>query len=203
MGHKCFVSYKKEDIEYKKKLIEKFKSSDVIDKSLDRVIQSENGIYIMQAIRDEYLKDSTVTISLIGCHSSENEGYDYLGRDKNYFIKRELQASLYNGESNTRNGIVGVVIPEMYNFIFKGTYSCSTCGQTHNWVTVDDSVVVREFSVNYYIEPHDGCSWSENERYCILVKWDDFMDDPEKYINMAYEKRFSDISKKIKIYNLR
>ena len=51
-----------ETCKYKTKLVEKFQRSDVIDKSLDRVIQSENGNYIMQAIRDEYLKDSTVTI---------------------------------------------------------------------------------------------------------------------------------------------
>ena len=41
----------------------------------------------MSVIRRDYLKDSTVTIFLIGEHSSENEGYDYLG-PKNYFIQK-------------------------------------------------------------------------------------------------------------------
>ena len=39
MAHKCFISFKKEDLYYKNKLIEKFDSSDVIDKTLDRVIE--------------------------------------------------------------------------------------------------------------------------------------------------------------------
>lgn len=197
MGHKCFVSFKKEDNYYKKELVKLFKEEDIIDKTLDRVIDSQNGDYIMQVIRDDYLKDSTVTICLIGAHSSENEGYDYLGRHKNYFIIRELQASLYNGKNNTRNGILGVVTPEMYDSIYRGSYSCSKCGGNHNWVKMDDDTVVREFGQNYYIEPHDGCGWNEEQRYCVLVKWDDFVKNPEKYVNQAYDKRTASIASKI------
>lgn len=197
MGHKCFVSFKKEDIDYKNELVELFAKEDIIDKTLDREIQSEDGDYIMQVIREDYLKDSTVTICLIGTHSSENEGYDYWGRHKNYFIIRELQASLYNGKNNTRNGVLGVVTPEMYDSVYKGTYSCSACGCNHNYVDVDDNTVIREFSQNYYIEPHEGCSWTEEQRYCILVKWDDFIKNPEKYVNQAYDKRTDPIAKKV------
>lgn len=197
MGHKCFVSFKKEDIDYKNELVELFEKEDIIDNTLDREIQSEDGDYIMQVIREDYLKDSTVTICLIGTHSSENEGYDYWGRHKNYFIIRELQASLYNGKNNTRNGVLGVVTPEMCDRVYKGTYSCSVCGRSHNYVDVDDNAVIREFSQNYYIEPHEGCSWTEEQRYCVLVKWDDFIKNPEKYVNQAYSKRTDSIAKKI------
>ena len=197
MGHKCFVSFKKEDNYYKEELVKLFSKEDIIDKTLDRVIESENGDYIMQVIRNDYLKDSTVTICLIGVHSSEKEGYDYFGRPKNYFIIRELQASLYNGKNNTRNGILGVVTPEMYEKIFCGTYMCSSCGYSHNYVKIDDDTVIREFSQNYYIEPHEGCSWNEYRRYCVLVKWDDFIENPEMYVNKAYEKRTDPIVNKI------
>lgn len=202
MAHKCFISYKKEDQLYRDTLIKLFSSSDVIDKSLDRWIDSKNGDYIMQVIRDDYLKDSTVTIFLIGSHSSENEGYDSMG-DKNYFIKRELQASLYSGQNNTRNGILGIVLPNMYDEIFKGTYYCSTCGQNHSTVNISDETVIREFSVNYYTKPHSGCCWHEDERYCVLVKWCDFLDNPEFYINQAFDKRSTPVTNKLKIYQLR
>ena len=46
MGHKCFISYKKEDKTYKNYLVELFAGQDVIDKSLDRIIDSEDGDYI-------------------------------------------------------------------------------------------------------------------------------------------------------------
>lgn len=64
------------------------------------------------------------------------------------FIKRELQASLYNGSGNTRNGILGIVLPEMMDKIYTGPYICSTCGKTHTGVAINDSTTIKEFSQN-------------------------------------------------------
>ena len=203
MGNKCFISYKKEDLVYKDSLLKLFNRADVIDKSLDREINSENGDYIMSVIRRDYLIDSTVTIFLIGKHSSENEGVDWYGRSHNYFIQRELQASLFNGEGNTRNGILGIVVPEMYDKIYRGIYTCHICNQVHNYVALNDTTVIREFSENYYIMPHEGCAWSDNERYCVLVKWEDFILNPERYVNIAFDKRTSDIAGKVKVRDFR
>ena len=100
MGHKCFISFKKEDQWYRDQIDKLFASSDLINKGLDRVINSDDGDYIMKAIRQEYLKDSTVTIFLIGTHSSENEGLDYMGRRKN------------SNENYKRRCIMASVIPE-------------------------------------------------------------------------------------------
>ena len=200
--HKCFISYKKEDVEYKNYLVDNLGGDNFINKSLDRIIDSYDGNYVMQVIRRDYLCDSTVTLFLIGVHSSENEGSDWLG-DRNYFIKREIAASLFNGSGNTRNGILGIVLPDMYNSIYQGESKCTVCGKNHNIVNINDSTVIREFSYNYYTQPHDGCGWSDDERYCVLVKWDDFIADPDKYINQAFEKRYSEVASKIRIRNLR
>ena len=200
---KCFISFKKEDLAYKNYLVEQCGSNNFINKSLGQRIDSEDGDYIMSVIRRNYLCDSTVTLYLIGEHSSENEGYDLNGYDKNYFIKRELAASLFNGTGNTRNGILGIVLPNMYEKMYKGTYICSACGRSHNYVSINDSTTVREFSKNYYIEPRPGCAWFEDDRYCVLVKWHDFISDPEPSIELAFSKRFSEIASKIVIRNLR
>ncbi len=193
INHKCFISYKKEDTNYKDYLITDISDGNFIDKSLDRTINSEDGDYVMQVIRQDYLKDSTVTIFLIGKHSSENEGSDWMG-DKNYFIQRELQASLYDSDENTMNGILGVVLPEMYDYIYMGTEQCIFCNGEHSIVQLNDSTVIREFSENYYIKPHEGCAWKDNERYCELVKWDDFIKQPNLYIDSAIEKRRANIA---------
>ena len=37
------------------------------------------------------------------------------------------------------------------------------------------------------------------EWYCILVKWDDFVENPEKYVNAAYDKRTAPIAEKVKV----
>ena len=193
MGHKCFISFKMEDEWYKKE-IQKM-DIDWIDKSLDKSINSNDPDTVLETIRRDHLSISTVTIHIIGNHSAENKG-----EDEQEYIKRELQASLYHSSpNNTRSGILGVVIPEAYNKIFKGSYSCK-CGNTVGSVIIDDSTVVKEFSQNYYIPEGNKCHWGENERFCVLVKWDDFKESPEKYINEAFDKRELSIANKVKVY---
>lgn len=192
MVHKCYISFKTEDAAYKE-YIQNDLDINMIDKSLDDAIDSEDEDYIMQKIREDYLSDSTVTIHLIGAYSAENLGYE-----EQKFIKRELQASLYNGKSNTRSGILGVVLPSVEAQIYKGNIICSACNGNHNTIAMINNTV-SEFSYNYYI-PNDRCAHSEKDRYCILVKWEDFCNDPEKYIDDAFNKRSEPIAGNVKVY---
>lgn len=197
MGHKCFISFKREDEVYKR-AIQCWCAADkvdMIDKSLNEAIDSENPDYVMRKIREDYLSDSTVTILLIGMHSAE-----ILGEEEQQYIKRELQASLYDGDGNARNGVLGVVLPEMYNTIYKGNYVCSRCKKNHNWVAINDDTVIKEFSCNYYLNNHGNCGYSEDDRYCVLVKWDDFRINPNLYIEQAFNKRSQEIAKDVKVY---
>ena len=193
MGHKCFISFKTEDSAYKEH-IQTDLDVDMIDKSLNASISSEDEDYILRKIREVYLSDSTVTMHLIGSRSAEN-----LGWGEQRFIKRELQASLYNSTNNPRSGILGVVLPSVDGEIYKGSYQCSQCGNSHNWVAINDSTAVREFSYNYYI-PNGKCCHIEDERYCVLVKWEDFCSNPEHYIDAAFNKRSEPIADKVKVY---
>jgi len=193
MGHKCFISFKTEDAAFKE-YIQSSLDVDMIDKSLNESIDSEDEDYIMQKIRSDYLADSTVTIHLIGQYSAENRG-----QQEQRFIKRELQASLYNGKGNSRNGILGVVIPAAEASIFKGSINCMICGNGHNFVGINDSTVVREFSYNYYI-PNGKCAHQEDERYCVLSTWSEFCANPETCIEMAFNKRSAEIASKVKVF---
>ena len=192
MGHRCYISFKTEDKAYKKHIQDNLKI-DMIDHSLDEAIDSTDEDYIMRKIREDYLSDSTVTIHLIGEYGAEDRGA-YEQR----FIKRELQASLYNGQNNTKNGILGIVLPSMTTTIYAGNSACDTCGSNHRIVRINDATVVKEFSYNYYI-PNGKCSWSEDDRYCVLVKWEDFVLNPEKYIEDAFQKRTHEISSKTRV----
>nr|DAD82810.1 MAG TPA: TIR-like domain protein [Siphoviridae sp. ctXZx16]DAO31998.1 MAG TPA: TIR-like domain protein [Caudoviricetes sp.] len=193
--HKCFISFKTENTSYKN-YIQYNLNVDMIDKSLNEPINSDDEDYIMRKIREDYLSDSTVTICLIGKHSAENDP-----NENQTYIKRELQASLYNGANNTRNGILGVVLPEMIDSIYKGKYTCPTCGESHNAIVINNDTVIREFNYNYYIPKlNNTCHWTEDERYCVLVRWDDFCKSPETYIEKAFQKRNSSIANKVKVY---
>lgn len=192
MAHRCFISFKTEDKEYKKYIQEEIEI-DIIDHSLDDAIDSEDEDYIMRKIREDYLSDSTVTIFLIGEKSNEN-----LGLKEQKFIKRELQASLYHRKGNTQNGILGIVLPSMYHTVFGGSGICEKCGNTHTYIYINDNSTIKEFSYNYYI-PNNKCSWSEEDRFCVLAKWENFIDTPEAYIDQAFDKRSHPISEKTKV----
>jgi hypothetical protein len=193
MARKCYISFKTENISYKNYILTNL-NIDMIDKSLNEPINSLDEDYIMRVIRQDYLSDSTVTIHLIGLYSAENRG-----QHEQRFIKRELQASLYHGIGNTQNGILGVVLPDIVSSIFGNSYICPSCGNSHNYVGINDNTVVKEFSYNYYIPAPNMCSWSDEDRFCILTKWEDFIVNPELYIEQAYQKRNSDISNKTKV----
>lgn len=193
MARKCFISFKTED-DFYKKYIQDFLDVDMIDRSLNDPIQSYDEDYILRKIREDYLSDSTVTIHLIGNRSSES-----LGTHEQRFIKREIQASLYHSDGNTKSGILGIVLPLMDASIYKGKYNCSECGGSHNTVAINDSTVIKEFSYNYYI-PNDKCAWSEDDRYCVLTPWEDFKKAPNEFIEKAFQKRSHEIAEKTKVY---
>jgi hypothetical protein len=193
MARKCYISFKTEDYAYKNH-IQNNAGIDMIDRSLDQAIDSTNEDYILRRIREDYLADTTVTLHLIGQYSAEN-----LGQWEQRFIKRELQASLYNGIGNTRSGILGIVLPSMTNVIIGSSYYCSRCGGNHNFVGINDTTVVTEFSYNYYI-PNGKCAHSEEERYCVLAGWEQFLAAPEFFIEKAFAKRFEPIANKVRVY---
>jgi hypothetical protein len=194
MAHKCFISFKTKDSADKKHILERMKI-DLVDKSLHQPIDSDDEDYIMRKIRQDYLKDSTVTIHLIGSNSAETFRWE-----EQKFIKRELQASLYHGEGNTQSGILGVVLPSMTDKIYTGSCICSTCGKSHRYVNINNSTVVTEFSYNYYIPNGNKCSWTEADKFCVLVKWEHFEKDPEGFIGKAFNKRDLPIAEKTKVY---
>jgi hypothetical protein len=191
MGRKLYISFKTEDAAYKQAIQDS--DLDCVDKSLNVAIDSNDEDYILRMIREDYLSDSTVTIHLIGLYGAENRGWQ-----EQRFIKRELQASLYDGQGNTKNGILGVVLPEAVDSVYRGTYQCLSCGNSHNYVAINDFTTVKEFSYNYYI-PNGKCSHAEDDRYCVLVRWSDFATDPERYIEDAFAKRTAPIASKTRV----
>lgn len=203
MSHNCFISFKKEDSCYKDKITAKLQKDQIQGKSLDKWIDSEDIDYVMQVIRSQYMNNTSVTLFLIGEHSSENEGFEYSLEDycwynKQNFIIRELKATLYDGSGNRRSGLLGIVLPEMYDKIYGGSYTCSNCKKSVNVVNINPSTVLKEFSENYYLNPDDcGKHYNESGRYCVLVKYDDFMNDPDTYIEKAYNKTNEKISESV------
>ena len=66
--HKVFISFHEEDIGYKKRFVQKG-TNVFVDRSVDTGDIRDEGLKIetiRQKIRDEYIRDATVAIVLIG-----------------------------------------------------------------------------------------------------------------------------------------
>ena len=112
--HKVFVSnHHKKDQWYKEKLLEINKQYPIfIDMSVNTgdIPDSWSDEEIRQEIRDEYLKDSTVTILLVGTETKNRKHIDW-----------ELYSSMYNGKVNKQSGILVVNLPSIsQNLIHAG-----------------------------------------------------------------------------------
>lgn len=102
MAHKIFVSYHHSNDQDKADYLRTFygKNNTIIDRSLDEEINSDNDDYILSQIRNNHLKDSTVTIVLIGSETSKRKWVDW-----------EIYSSLRPYGSRSRNGLVGIYLP--------------------------------------------------------------------------------------------
>ncbi|WP_440956890.1 TIR domain-containing protein [Methanosarcina sp. Mfa9] len=102
--HKVFVSYHNcpEDRDYKEKF-ERMLGDTIISKSVqegdidDQNMKTET---VMQKIRENHLKDSTVTAVLIGPETWKRK-----------FVDWEIRASLSDTNFNPRSGLIGILLP--------------------------------------------------------------------------------------------
>lgn len=104
MKRKVFISYHHaNDQSYKEELLKLNRIYEVfIDMSVDTGDISEelSDQAIREKIRDEYLKDSTVLIVLIGTETKNRKHIDW-----------EIYSSMYDGKINKKSGILIVNLP--------------------------------------------------------------------------------------------
>ncbi len=97
--HRVFISYHHaNDQQYKEQLIElNNQYSLFIDCSVDTDDISDNldDFTIREIIRDNYLRDSTVTILLVGTETKSRKHVDW-----------EIYSSMYDGKVNKKSGII-------------------------------------------------------------------------------------------------
>lgn len=189
---KVYLSYREDQEQYVKELTLVLGEAVVTGHIASR-LKAPTEPLRMERIRNEILRDSEVTIYLIGMGGSNFE------KDAVKFQKWELQASLFSIEGINRNGLLGVVLPEVHDAIFRGEQSCEVCGENHVAIHAFDDVVLHEFYYNYYLPlPAQHDHWDGDDRFCILVSWEDFMKEPERIIELAFAKTQSLVSRKVK-----
>ena len=102
--HKVFISYHHDnDQYYKNKLVEFGEWNSIfIDASVDTGDISDDlpDESIRQKIRDEYLRDSTVTIVLVGKETKRRKHVDW-----------EIYSSMFDGTVNKKSGVLVINLP--------------------------------------------------------------------------------------------
>ncbi len=101
--HRVFVSHHDEDREYKKRFLQMMGDL-VVDESVDEDDIDDTGLdaeTIRREIRDEYIRQASVTIVLIGPCTWQRMHVDW-----------EINSSIRHTDYNQRNGLLGIWLPE-------------------------------------------------------------------------------------------
>ena len=87
------------------------------------------------------------------------------------------------------------ICPKTLLGFFGSTEICPCCGDKVQTINITDNTVIREFSQNYWLKK-DKCGHYDSEgRYAVLCKYSDFINNPQKYIDSAYNKTNQPIAK--------
>lgn len=102
MSHKVFVSYHHDYDQLKANYLRETYGANntLIDRSLSDAYDSASNDYILQQIRTYHLKESTVTIVLIGSETAKRKWVDW-----------EIYSSLRPYGGRSRNGLLGIFLP--------------------------------------------------------------------------------------------
>lgn len=102
MPHKVFVSYHHYNDQRQANHLRYYYgiNNTLIDRSLPEGLDSEDDDYILSVIRTKHLRDSTVTIVLIGSETYKRKWVDW-----------EIYSSLRPYKDRKRNGLLGIYLP--------------------------------------------------------------------------------------------
>ena len=131
--HKVFISYHHRlDQSYKNYLVQMGDKYRIfLDRSVDTgdISDDLSDESIRRKVRDEYLRDSTVTILLVGLETKRRKHIDW-----------EIYSSMIDGQVNKKSGILVVNLPSTRNTLCTTSHSGekeAVYPEIKNWVGVD------------------------------------------------------------------
>lgn len=184
--HKVFISYHHRDQCFKDKLVDVASQHKVfIDKSVDTgdINDSLPDQRIRQLIRDSYLRDSTVTIVLVGTDTKRRKHVDW-----------EIYSSMFDGKINKKSGIIAVNLPGTSELVAapRRLEQRIVYPDITNWTSVD----TRAEYVRIY--PHMPARIIDNlvkpEAKISVVPWSRIADRPDRLkflVDVAFRDRAS------------
>jgi len=173
--NRVFISYHhSNDQAYKEELIRindaynMFTDMSVDTGDIDDSLPDER---IREIIRDDYLRDSTVTILLVGRETRNRKHVDW-----------ELYSSMYDGTRNKKSGILVVTLPTINCTYFNAAHGDEEKAAVHpecpSWVTIKSR---SEQEARYpYMPPRIIDNLINEDAKISVVEWEKIMTNPLK-----------------------
>ena len=186
--HRVFISYHHtNDRKAKNDFVEWAKQNDIfIDGSVNTgdIPEQWDDETIRQEIRDEYLRDTTVTILLVGTETKKRKHIDW-----------EIYSSMYNGKKNKKSGIIVIYLPSVQDtghvHIGHGQKEKELVHPTiSNWVSVNSRAEYERRHPHLPDRIIDNLL--VNDSHISILKWQDLtVEGLKNLIDYAYEDRLN------------
>ncbi|MFK1890860.1 TIR domain-containing protein [Bacteroides fragilis] len=181
--HKVFVSFHHaNDQKYKEGLVSWAEKNKVfIDGSVDmgEIPEDWDDQKIREYIRDEHLKDTTVTILLVGTETKNRKHIDW-----------ELYSSMYDGTVNKKSGIIVILLPSVKSEYYTCAHSSEKTfyPETTQWMSIDSR---EEYHRRYpYLPERIIDNLLEPNAFISVINWDKLTPDIlRQMIDNAYNSR--------------
>ncbi len=197
--HKVFVSFHHDnDQKYKDSLVKWGVENNIfIDGSVDmgEIPDDWTSQQIREYIRDEHLKDTSVTILLVGTETKNRKHIDW-----------ELFSSMYDGKKNKKSGILVINLPSVdckYHTLCSQEEKTAVLPDVKNWITITDRT---EFERRYpYMPARIIDNLMKPDVNISVVNWSDInVKNLTILVNKAYDSRILndyDMSRPMKMKN--
>lgn len=184
--HKVFISYHHANDQWYKDELERINDEHHIfinlSVSLGDISENEEPQKIREIIRDNYLKDTSVLILLVGTETKNRKHVDW-----------EVYSSMRNSSINKRSGILVVNLPSTNTTYIRSTHGEMEKKQIHTTISEWTSIDKRaEFVERFpYMPDRIIDNFLVKKSYISVVNWDQISDHENlrKLIDMTYQDR--------------
>lgn len=185
--HRVFISYHHANDQYYKNKLEQMNRDHGIfvnlSVALGDIDDDEDPQTIRKIIRDDYLKDTTVLILLVGTETKNRKHVDW-----------EVYSSMRDGAVNKKSGILVVNLPSTGTTWIRSTHGREEKEEAHpdvvEWVSIDSRETYEE---RYpYMPARIIDNFMSKKSYISVVNWSQIDDNPDllrKLIDMTYNDR--------------
>lgn len=186
--HKVFISYHHaNDQYYKEELLRLNRDRKIfIDGSVDTgdIDETLSDQSIRALIRDDYLRDTTVTIVLVGTETKNRKHVDW-----------EIYSSMFDGAKNKKSGILVVTLPSVGCTYYTAAHESEKSAiypDQDKWISVDSRA---EYERRYpYLPARIIDNLLKNKAKVSVTNWGRIENNPEALellIDTAHGGKFS------------